>query len=100
VSKERFEKLLLEYPQLKWNEVYFEFWTLHSAFKLSAGQLIELAGFKGKSKWPVATYDKHALIIVNNGGASGPEIRAFAQSIQTKVQELFGVMLEPEVIIM
>jgi UDP-N-acetylmuramate dehydrogenase len=69
-------------------------------FKLSAGQLIELVGFKGKSQWSVATYDKHALIIVNNGGASGPEIRAFAQSIQKKVLELFDVTLEPEVIIM
>lgn len=107
VTKDQYEKLLVKYPQLKWNEVHSsEFWILNwtpqsgAAFKLSAGQLIELAGFKWKSKWPVATYDKHALIIVNNGGASGPEIRAFAQSIQKKVLELFDVTLEPEVIIM
>lgn len=98
VSKDQYEKLLMKYEGLKWNEVHDPEHSI--AFKLSAGQLIELAGFKWKSEWPVATYDKHALIIVNNGGASGPEIRAFAQSIQTKVQELFGVMLEPEVIIM
>lgn len=101
VTKEQYEILLVKYPQLKWNEVHgSEFWTLHSAFKLSAGQLIELAGFKGKTIGNVGTYQNHALIIVNNGGASGPEIRAFAQSIQSKVQEMFGVMLEPEVIIM
>ena len=101
VTKEQYEILLVKYPELKGNEVHnSEFWTLHSAFKLSAGQLIELAGFKGKSEWAVGTYDNHALIIVNTGGASGPEIRAFAQSIQSKVQELFGVMLESEVIIM
>ena len=106
ISKEQFELLLSKYPHLKWN--IFQEKNQHSTFniqhstlvKLSAGQLIELVGYKGKSVWPVATYDKHALIIVNNGGASGPEIRAFAQSIQKKVLELFGVMLEPEVIIM
>jgi UDP-N-acetylmuramate dehydrogenase len=82
-----------KYPQLKWN-------TVPNGIKLSAGQLIELAWYKGRSEWPVGTYDKHALIIVNNGGASGPEIRAFAQAIQKKVLELFGVSLEPEVIVM
>ncbi len=101
VTKDQYEKLLVKYPQLKWNEVHgSEFWILNSAFKLSAGQLIELAGCKWKSQWPVSTYDKHALIIVNNGGASGKEIRAFAQSIQKKVLELFAVELQPEVIIM
>jgi UDP-N-acetylmuramate dehydrogenase len=98
ISKKQYEQLLVKYPELKGNEVHD---TTHNiAFKLSAGQLIELAGFKGKSEWPVATYNKHALIIINNGGASGLEIRAFAQSIQAKVLELFNVTLEPEVIIM
>lgn len=101
VEKQQYEKLLRKYPNLKWNEIHnSEFWILHSAFKLSAGQLIELAGFKWKFEWPVGTYNNHALIIVNNGGASGPEIRAFAQAIQKKVLELFGVTLEPEVIIL
>jgi UDP-N-acetylmuramate dehydrogenase len=71
-----------------------------TVIKLSAGQLIELAGYKGKQEGMVATYIKHALIIVNMGDASGTEVRAFAQSIQKKVKELFDVMLEPEVIIM
>jgi len=93
VEKDQFENLLVKYPQLKWNEVA-------NGIKLSAGQLIEMAGYKWKSEWPVSTYDKHALIIVNNGGASGPEIRAFAQAIEKKVLELFDVSLEPEVIIM
>jgi len=114
VTKEQYEKLLINYPQLKWNEVHGsesmpngrQVWILHSphsrtsAFKLSAGQLIELAGFKGQSVWAVGSYNNHALIIVNNGGASGKEIRAFAQAIQKKVQALFDVELEPEVIIL
>ncbi len=98
VSKDQYERLLMKHEGLKGNEVHD---ATHSiAFKLSAGQLIELAGFKGKTIGNVGTYQNHALIIVNNGGASGPEIRAFAQAIQAKVLELFEVQLEPEVIIM
>ncbi|MFA6255709.1 MAG: UDP-N-acetylmuramate dehydrogenase [Candidatus Absconditabacterales bacterium] len=93
VEKNQFEKLLLKYPQLKGNAIV-------EGIKLSSGQLIELAGYKGRTEGAVATYDKHALIIVNNGGASGGEIRAFAQTIQKKVLDLFEVSLEPEVIIL
>jgi UDP-N-acetylmuramate dehydrogenase len=39
VTKDQFEQLLLEYPQLKGNVV-------PNGIKLSAGQLIEFAGFK------------------------------------------------------
>lgn len=101
VGKDVFEKLLLSYPQLKGNEVHnSKLWILHSAFKLSAGQLIELAGFKWKTEWAVGTYTKHALVLVNNGGATGKDIQTFAQAIQKKVLELFEVSLEPEVIIL
>jgi UDP-N-acetylmuramate dehydrogenase len=33
---------------------------------------------------------------VNNGGASGPEVLALARAIQADVQERFGVLLDPE----
>lgn len=93
INKDQFELLLMKYSQLKGNDT-------PEGIKLSAGQLIELAGYKGKHEWSVGTYDKHALIIINTGGASGEDIRAFAQAIQKIVQEMFGVILEPEVIIM
>jgi UDP-N-acetylmuramate dehydrogenase len=48
VTKDQYEKLLLKYDGLKGNEVHD---STHSiGFKLSAGQLIELVGFKGKSQ--------------------------------------------------
>ncbi len=106
ITTDLFVKLLVNYPELKWNiiqgkNVHSTFNIQHSTLiKLSAGQLIDLAGYKWKFKWPVGTYNNHALIIVNTGGASGEEIRAFAQSIQKKVLELFEVELEPEVIIL
>lgn len=109
ITQEQFEKLLVNYPKLKWNIVQDKLTLnpppstlnpqLSTLYKLSAWQLIELAGYKGKQQWNVATYEKHALVIINTGGARGEEIRAFAQAIQQKVLEMFGVMLEPEVII-
>lgn len=94
IEEDQFEKLLVKYPELKGNIILPIHWKL---IKLSAGQLIDLAGCKGKTEWAVGTYNNHALIIVNNGGASGAEIRAFAQSIQKKVLAMFDVSLEPEV---
>ncbi|HMS91797.1 MAG TPA: UDP-N-acetylmuramate dehydrogenase [Candidatus Absconditabacterales bacterium] len=93
ITQKEYDLLLQKYPEIKGNAV-------SDKIKLSAGQLIELAGYKGKQVGAVATYVKHALIIVNMGGASGAEVRAFAQSIQAKVKEMFDVTLEPEVIIM
>ena len=66
--------------------------------KLSAWQLIELAGFKWYKKWNVGVYDKHALILVNYGWAIGQDIIDLAGDIQDRVQELFNVYLSPEVI--
>jgi len=43
VSKAQFDPIVSTYPQVKGNEV-------PEGIKLSAGQLIELAGYKGKSE--------------------------------------------------
>jgi len=65
--------------------------------KLSAGQLIELAGLKGIEKWPVGTYKNHALVLVHHGWWKGSDIVALAKEIQDAVYAKFGVWLEPEV---
>lgn len=66
-------------------------------FKTSAAFLIEKAGFKGKCKGMVGTYEHHALVIVNYGTNIGKEISDFANEIQEEVLKLFGIRLEPEV---
>ena len=66
-------------------------------FKTSAAFLIEKAGFKGKRKGMVGTYEHHALVIVNYGTNIGKEISDFANEIQEEVLKLFGIKLEPEV---
>jgi UDP-N-acetylmuramate dehydrogenase len=40
--------------------------------------------------------ERHALVLVNHGHASGAQLWALAQRVREGVRERFGVMLEPE----
>ncbi len=65
--------------------------------KLSAAWLVEQAGFhKGYQRGPVAISRKHALAIVNRGGAKAQDIISLKNEIQTKVFDVWGVRLAPE----
>ncbi len=69
-------------------------------YQLSAGWMIERAGFKGLARNGIAMHQHHALVLTNPGHASGEEILAFATDISSAVQQRFGVtlVLEPRVI--
>ena len=65
--------------------------------KLAAGWLIERAGFtKGTFDGRVGLSTRHALAIVNRGGATAEEIVRFATKVKRGVFERFGVTLMPE----
>ena len=72
-------------------------------FKLAAAWLIERCGWRGRSlpgsTGRAAVHDRHALVLVNRGGATGPEVLALADAIREDVAERFGVVLEPEPLI-
>ncbi len=64
--------------------------------KLSAGWLIEQAGWKGHREGNVGVSPEHALVLLHHGGGSGAEFWCLARRIRESVASRFGVMLEPE----
>lgn len=68
--------------------------------KLSAAWLIEKSGFKGFRHGSAGVSPNHALVLVNNGGATQAEISELAAAIVVGVKARFGVDLvqEPELL--
>ena len=65
--------------------------------KLSAGWLIERAGFaRGYRHGNVGTSTKHALAIINRGGGTAREVLELKALIQSRVMDAFGIALTPE----
>ncbi len=65
--------------------------------KVSAAWLVEKSGFaRGYGFGHVGISSKHALAIVNRGGATATEVIALQEQIQHRVEEIWGVWLQPE----
>lgn len=91
VSEDSFRKMKAEFSDI------VSFSSESGKIKISAGWLIEKAGWKGKRVGDVGTSSNHALVICNFGNASGLEILEFAMRIKEEVSSKFGVKLEEEV---
>ncbi len=70
-----------------------------SKMKLSAAWLIEQCGWKSKQYHGAGVSEKHALVIVNHGTATGETIWQLAVEIQLSVHEKFSVDLAVEPLI-
>lgn len=88
-KKRRQEKQPLEYPSagstFKRPEGYF------------AGKLIMDAGLAGFTIGGAQVSKKHCGFVINTGNATAQDILELIEQVQQRVQEQFGVALEPEV---
>jgi UDP-N-acetylmuramate dehydrogenase len=68
--------------------------------KLSAAWLIERAGFvKGTTDGAVGISTRHALALVNRGGATASDVYGFARKVRDAVRDAFGIPLVAEPIL-
>jgi UDP-N-acetylmuramate dehydrogenase len=65
--------------------------------KVAAAWLVEQSGVhKGFTLGRVGISRRHALAIVNRGGATAAEVIALKDHVQRKVRDTFGIELQPE----
>ena len=65
--------------------------------KVSAAWLVEKSGFsRGYGFGHAGLSSKHALAIINRGGSTATEVLALKEQIQQRVEEIWGIRLEPE----
>ena len=70
-----------------------------SDVKVSAGWLIENAGLRKGFRFPrsrAGLSTKHALALTNRGNATAAELAELARYIQSRVAAEFGLVLQPE----
>ncbi len=89
LRQRRMDKQPLEYPSagstFKRPQGYF------------AGKLIEDAGLKGYRVGGAEVSRKHSGFVINADGATAADVRQLIADVQVRVEEQFGVHLEPEV---
>lgn len=91
ISSEEYEDLKSQYPDL------IAYDAPDGQKKLSAGQLIEKAGWKGKRMGNAGTWKNQALVLVNYGNATPKEVLDTAETIVKDVNSLFNITLEMEI---
>jgi len=94
VAKEKLDGIKSRFSEV----VYFPL--ENGNYKISAGWMIEKTGWKGRAIGNAAVHDKQALVLVNKGFATGQDILRLSDSIRHDVENTFGIILHPEVIIL
>lgn len=91
ISKRIYEELGDKYPDLK-------AWEYKGNYKISAGWLLEKAGFKGyeDAETGMATWPMQALVLVNKNAKTTADLLKFKQKIVDKIKDMFGITLEQE----
>jgi len=89
IDREQAHELLARHPGLP-------SWPAGQGTKLSAAWMIDRCGWKGCREGEAGVHASHALVLVNHGNATGAQLLALAGRIRESVAERFGVMIEPE----
>ncbi len=90
ISKVEFEEVKKNHP----NVVAYPF---GEEIKVSAGWLIDRAGWKGYREGNVGVHGKQALVLVHYGNGKGREIIDLAQKIIQDIKDKYNITLVPEV---
>ena len=90
LAPERYERVRERCPQIAGVAV-------EGGHKVPAAQLIEACGLRGRRFGRAGVAERHALVLVNHGGATGAELLAAAEAVEAAVMERFEVRLEREV---
>lgn len=94
VDGDTWRRLRTEYPDMP--EAHA---TAEGMYKLSAGWLIDRAGWKGRTQGRAGVWPQNALVLYNAGSCTGAEVLALAGDIQRDIRQKFGIDLVPEAII-
>ncbi|HHW15124.1 MAG TPA: UDP-N-acetylmuramate dehydrogenase [Firmicutes bacterium] len=62
-----------------------------------AGKLLEEVGAKGLRFGGAQVSEVHANFIINTGGATAADVLSLMRELQRRVNERFGILLEPEI---
>lgn len=91
VSQKKFESLAARFPTMP------HFNLPNNEVKLAAGWLIDNLNLKGFSIGDASVHKQQALVLVNNGKATGADVLNLAQHIKISVYDAYGIELEAEV---
>lgn len=96
-----FERMNLNYLKKKTRQP-LDSWNAGCTFKnpsseISAGKLLDNAGFKGRKIGGVAFSQKHANFLVNEGNGTAEAAFELISAAQEAIYKNYGIMLEPEI---
>ena len=92
ISKDDFNDLNSKFPDMPAYNIDEK-----GEVKIPAAWLLDELGWRGKRVGDAAVSHKHALIIINNGNATGKDIMNLAGEMSATVYDRYGISLKPEV---
>lgn len=100
VSREKYEELKKQVSELQCyptDQLHYKNVAEGEFVKVATGRLLQELGWLGKWIGNVGMHDKHALVVVTNGKATGEEVVNFAEQVKKSYFDRYGIKLETEV---